>query len=190
MTSPVDPPAPQVGDTVRQRMAKWGGGRHWQGEYSFLGTDEFGHWLGAPAGSLVRRPGAQFHGPAASLRLVPHDGAYLASFNADTGDGQAMRSMIYVDMTSVPTLQWEPKGWTLRAVDLDLDVIKLRDTGEVFVDDRDEFADNQVAYGYPPEIIELAERTAREVEDAVRGGVEPFGSVGFGWLARFAADPS
>lgn len=50
----------------------------------------------------------------------------------------------YVDMTSRPA--WD--GPTVRAVDLDLDVIEALDR-TVFVDDEDEFEEHRVAYGYP-----------------------------------------
>ena len=61
----------------------------------------------------------------------------------------------------------------LRAVDLDLDVIRLPDPlppvesapwdvppagpGEVFVDDEDEFAEHQVLYGYPADVVAAAQ---------------------------------
>ncbi|WP_180935649.1 DUF402 domain-containing protein [Nocardioides ungokensis] len=36
----------------------------------------------------------------------------------------------------------------LRAVDLDLDVVRGR-TGRVWIDDEDEFAEHRVRFGYP-----------------------------------------
>ncbi len=45
--------------------------------------------------------------------------------------------------------------------------------------DEDEFEQHQALLGYPPEVISLAVRTARDVLDAVGAGREPFGAVGF-----------
>jgi hypothetical protein len=49
-----------VGETVNVRYAKWGGGRHYEFSMSWLAEDEHGVWLGAPAGTTIRRPGAEF----------------------------------------------------------------------------------------------------------------------------------
>ena len=46
--------------------------------------------------------------------------------------------------------EWD--GHMLRAVDLDLDVVRGFN-GTVIVDDEDEFAEHQVAYGYPEDVI-------------------------------------
>lgn len=44
---------------------------------------------------------------------------------------------------------------------------------------------HEVDLGYPPELIEHAERMAGHVLDGVRSGVEPFaGSVALEWMAR------
>ena len=53
---------------------------------------------------------------------------------------------VYVDITTPPV--WD--GTVLRAVDLDLDVVR-GNTGRVWVDDEDEFADHRVRFGYPDE---------------------------------------
>jgi protein associated with RNAse G/E len=58
-------------------------------------------------------------------------------------------------------------------VDLDLDVIRVRATGSVEVVDEDEFAEHQVRYGYPEDVV----RRAREVADrlaATLNHTEPF----------------
>jgi protein associated with RNAse G/E len=78
----------------------------------------------------------------------------------------------------------EPE-WEVTMVDLDLDVVLTRD-GHLFVDDEDEFAEHQVALGYPPEIVTLAELWRDRVLAAVAAGDEPFGSVGHDWLRRAA----
>ena len=63
---------------------------------------------------------------------------------------------LYVDMTTPPA--WD--GDVLRAVDLDLDVVRGR-TGRVWVDDEDEFAAHRGPYGYPTAVVDLALRRLR-----------------------------
>ncbi|MEP7333660.1 MAG: hypothetical protein ABI692_16415, partial [Terracoccus sp.] len=62
--------------------------------------------------------------------------------------------------------------WEVTMVDLDLDVILTRE-GHLFVDDEDEFEQHRAVLGYPPEVISLAVRTARDVLDAVGADVSP-----------------
>lgn len=57
-------------------------------------------------------------------------------------------------MTTVPVVG----VGSVRAIDLDLDVIRFHD-GSVVIDDEDEFADHRELYGYPADVVELAERT-------------------------------
>ena len=107
-------------------------------------------------------------------------GAWLATFH---GPGGVVAT--YVDMTTVPV--WD--GSVVRAVDLDLDVVELLD-GEVIVDDEDEFAEHQVAFGYPPEIVALAEATRDAVLAAMRARrSRPFdGSPPAPWLDVLRSD--
>ncbi|OFE16388.1 hypothetical protein BA895_18850 [Humibacillus sp. DSM 29435] len=58
-----------------------------------------------------------------------------------------------------------------------------------FVDDEDEFEAHRALLGYPPEVGSLAERTAREVLDAVGAGEQPFATVGFARLRQVASEP-
>jgi len=154
-------------------MTKWGGRPHWQYDATFLGRDEHGEWLGCPVGTFYSRPGLEFVATFDSVVLVPTNGApHLAGFNYGIS-----KAAIYVDMTTPP--RWD--GTFLRAVDLDLDVVKPRD-GEVFVDDEDEFAEHQVSYGYPPEVVAMAERSAAEVLAAVRQGIAPYDGTADRWL--------
>ena len=69
----------------------------------------------------------------------------------------------------------------MRAVDLDLDVIEALDR-TVFVDDEDEFEEHRVAYGYPPEIVELATATSDLVHRAVTQKAPPFDGRSAPWL--------
>ncbi|MDZ5621976.1 DUF402 domain-containing protein [Nocardioides sp. HM23] len=159
---------------IRVVMSKWGDRPHWEYDARYLGVDEHGHWLGCPIGTFYYRPGMEFVSDFAGVVLVPVDGAaHLAAFNDEHA-----KAWIYVDMTTPPV--WD--GSVLRAVDLDLDVIKLRD-GSVVLDDEDEFAEHRVSFGYPPEVVTMAQRSAAEVLAAVRQGVPPYDGTADRWLS-------
>ena len=68
-------------------------------------------------------------------------------------------------------------------VDLDLDVVLMRD-GSLVLDDEDEFEVHRAALGYPGDLVDLALATADEIFRAIWDGAEPFGTVGASWLAR------
>ncbi|HET7799281.1 MAG TPA: DUF402 domain-containing protein [Humibacillus xanthopallidus] len=178
---------PPLGAPVLGRFTKWGDGRHWEWVGHYLGADEFGHWWYAPAGTRCVRPGVDFVETDGWVSFVPHEGAYAAGFYP------AHRHVsVYVDMTTEPV--WQRRAvvddgpeWEVTMVDLDLDVVLTRE-GHLFVDDEDEFAEHQVALGYPPEIVTLAERWRDRVLAAVAAGDEPFGSAGHEWLRRAEAE--
>jgi hypothetical protein len=140
----------------------------------FLGADEFGVWLGSPAGMPMRRPGMETVTEAECAFCIPHDGDFVASFN-----GPRVRTAIYVDITDTP--RWDDR--TVRAVDLDLDVIQRWD-GTVLVDDEDEFAEHRVEYGYPAEVVAAAQASCEGVVAAIAAGREPWSNVGHRWAAQ------
>jgi hypothetical protein len=164
-------------------MTKWGDRPHWEFDGVLLGTDEHGDWIGIPAGSHMARPGMELLSTWDQVGLVPAPGpdaerGWLATFHAE---GNPVRT--YVDITTPPF--WD--GAVLHAVDLDLDVVKTDDGRGVFVDDEDEFAEHQRLFGYPPEIVELAERSCAWVHEAVLHDKPPFDGAADRWLARVAA---
>jgi uncharacterized protein len=169
----VSSPDLHAGDPVRVVMTKWGGRPHWEFDGVYLGSDEHGDWLGFPAGTLMSRPGVEVRPENDQVGLVPVSGAWLATFH---GPGGIVST--YVDMTSVP--EWV--GHEVHAVDLDLDVVDPL-TGEVYVDDEDEFADHRVAFGYPEATVALAESARDEVLAAMRAGRPPFDGSHERWLA-------
>ncbi|MGB0101971.1 MAG: DUF402 domain-containing protein, partial [Nocardioides sp.] len=128
-----------TGDAVRVVMTKWGDQPHWEFDASYLGSDQHGDWLGIPAGTAMSRPGATYLAPTRQVGLVPPPGGsgpergWLATFHDVGGPVQ-----VYVDITTPPS--WD--GSVLRAVDLDLDVVR-GNAGRVWVDDEDEFADHR-----------------------------------------------
>jgi hypothetical protein len=77
----------------------------------------------------------------------------------------------------------------VRQVDLDLDVIRDFD-GRVETIDQDEFAENQVRYAYPPDLIRGASQAAVVVADLLTGRAEPFGTASRRWLAAAGLGPA
>lgn len=174
---------------MRVRYTKYGGSPHWEMDLRDLGEDDHGRWLGSPAGMPMRRPGMESWTEAESAFLVPWRGDFVASFN-----GPAAPVAIYVDVTDTPS--WTTgrvgdevgrvQGDTVRAVDLDLDVVQLAD-GTLFVDDEDEFEEHQVRYGYPADVISAAQASCDAVVAAIVAREEPWASIGHRW-SMVAAD--
>ena len=150
----------EPGTAIRCETSKWGDRPHWQFEGFFLGSDEHGDWIGVPQGTHHHRPGLEFHSDVDAVTLVPSEGWYAATFHQP-----GIWCDLYIDVATPG--RWD--GTVLRMVDLDLDVIRMSDplpaslhdeavkagraAGEVFVDDEDEFAEHQVRYGYPAEVV-------------------------------------
>ncbi len=160
------------------RFTKSGGGAHWEWQGRYLDEDEFGRWFEAPAGTRCSRPGVSFREADPWVSLVPRDAGWVAGFYPATKE-----ISLYVDMTTAA--RWLPLApgpggprWEVTMVDLDLDVILTRE-GHLFVDDEDEFEAHQALLGYPADVVSLAERTSREVLEAVSAGREPFATAGF-----------
>jgi hypothetical protein len=170
------------GDPVRIEMTKWGDRPHWHIPGVWLGSDEHGDWIGIPAGTRMVRPGREVRAQVDQVGLVPSaalpDGerGWLATFHAPGGDVR-----VYVDMTTPPV--WE--GSTLRAVDLDLDVVRGLD-GDVVVDDEDEFAEHRKEYGYPPDVVDLAEATCDLVRARILEKIPPYDGSHVPWLSVLA----
>jgi hypothetical protein len=162
---------------VEMRFTKWGGKRHWRYPLEPLGIDQYGWWLGGAAGTLQRRGFEEpVRGRHDYVTLVPSDGDWIATWNA-AGDVE-----IYVDVTNRPMCS----DGVVEAIDLDLDVIRRRD-GRVEVLDEDEFAEHQVLFGYPPDVIAQARATTDNLVAQISAAEEPFGRIGLNWLAAFSA---
>ncbi len=77
-----------------------------------------------------------------------------------------------------------PAAWedgTLRFIDLDLDVIWHADSGEVILDDEDEFELHQVRFGYPRDLIEQVRRSGDQVRQMIARSAYPFDGSLFAW---------
>ncbi len=55
--------------------------------------------------------------------------------------------------------------------------------GVLILDDEEEFAEHRLSFGYPDELVELAQQAADRVMDLVRHGRAPFGGTAERWLA-------
>jgi protein associated with RNAse G/E len=157
---------------------KWGGGAHYRGEIRLLGTDDFGAWIWRDAGVAIYRGTELFgHSEFPVVALVPERDWWSLSWWIGHGEVE-----LYVNINT-------PSVWVddeLRSVDLDLDVIRWLD-GRVEVVDRDEFELHQVAYGYPPDLIEATERAAAQAYELTNRAVPPFdGAAARDWAARAA----
>lgn len=183
----------EPGTPIRCEMTKWGDRPHWQFDGIFLGSDEHGEWLGFPQGTHNHRPDYEFHSEADAVTLVPTGGWFAATFHAP-----GIWCDLYVDIATPG--RWD--GGVIRAVDLDLDVIRMASEaptstrlapqnlsagpGEVFVDDEDEFAEHQVAYGYPTDVVEAAQASCDRVVAAVRARQAPYDGTAQRWLAELS----
>ena len=162
-------------------MSKWGDRPHWEYDAFLLGSDALGDWIGIPGGTYMSRPGAEYVAPVDQVVLVPGPGpdaerGWLAAFHAARGPVD-----VYVDMTTPPV--WD--GPVLRAVDLDLDVVRGV-TGRVWIDDEDEFAEHRVRFGYPEEVVVHAMRTCDLVAAAARASLAPYDGSAQAWLDLLA----
>jgi uncharacterized protein len=166
-----------TGRDVRVVFTKFDGSLHWHQTMQYLGEDEHGTWLGGAAGSTAQRgsePPVVFPEPFA--QLVPPGQWWTAVFN-----GAPAKTEIYCDIAS--PAEWKHPG-EVTLIDLDLDVVRLRADRRVLIVDEDEFAEHQVRYGYPAEVIEAAEQAAAWLRQVISANAEPFGSAYLGWLAK------
>ena len=174
--------------TVRVVTTKWGGRPHWEFDALLLGDDEHGTWLGVRVGTHFVRPGHEFTAGNLQVTLVPAGRWWVATFHGEGQrgtwpdlDGAAVD--VYVDVAT--PVVWQ--GSTATSIDLDLDVVR-GSNGLVIVDDEDEFAEHQVAFGYPPDVIASAEDSCAELVELIRSGTAPFDSAArAGWLERLRA---
>lgn len=150
---------------------------HWNYEAELLGEDEFGVWLGVPAGSILRK------GRSATKTM---QGSFVQSIAPGRWwtmvRNEGHRASHYVDIIT-PAVWERPDLVTM--VDLDLDVVRFND-GAVIIEDEDEFHIHRVSLGYPDFWVDKARVTAAEVHLAVEARNEPFGDVADEWLARLS----
>jgi uncharacterized protein len=163
--------------TIDVSFTKYDGRPHRHTTSRLLGTDEHGTWLGSPAGTIVHfiKAGARVANPVPQVRLIPPGGWWTAIFL-----GGEPEPRLYCDITT-PALWPSPAAVTF--IDLDLDVEQFRD-GAVTLLDEDEFAENQVLLGYPPDVVAGALAAAEHLMTAVTGAHEPFDTTYLRWLSQ------
>lgn len=176
-TASVSRPAP--GTPIAFRWRKWDGGVHWVHECVYLGRDEYGDWVGQQAGWRSVRPGRDVVAEVPNVTLVPPSADFACTVN-EAGH----RVRIYIDL-----------GWDVRwsgpleitGIDMDLDVVKALDGGGLWIDDRDEWDEHRVHYGYPDDVQRHLEALAEELERRVAVSAPPFDdATADAWLARLA----
>ena len=170
----------ELGDPLHVAMTKWGDRPHWEFDGLWLGADDLGDWVGTPAGVRHHRPGFEFVSEVDTVTLFPRERWWAATFHAP---GIWCRS--YVDITTPATVT----AGRVTCVDLDLDVVLLspEQGGTWYVDDEDEFAEHQVAYGYPAEVVAAAEASRDEVWAAATTGTGAFDGRAARWLGALVA---
>lgn len=161
-------------ERVQVTYRKFDGALHWNQLGWRLGEDEYGVWVGAPAGTAVRRgPRESFPATVAHALLFPRDAWWTGLFNA-----APRHTEIYCDISTVP--HW-PSPDEVTMIDLDLDVRRRRD-GRVELLDEDEFELHRVRYDYPPDVVEAAWASAEWLRGALTEQVEPFATGYLRWL--------
>lgn len=90
---------------------------------------------------------------------------------------------LYVDITT--PAQWSADGRQVRAVDLDLDVIRDPD-GTVRIDDEDEFAEHRIRLGYPTDHVAAANATCANIVTQIKTHQPPFNGEHLAWIKRLA----
>jgi hypothetical protein len=161
-------------EMVRVVYSKYDGSPHRDYPARRLAEDDLGVWLG-----VVKGTASVYHGrPSVEqipfVLLVPHSAWWTGMFNPPP-----RTSEVYCDMAT--PARWE--GDTVHIVDLDLDVVRRRDTGIVQLLDEDEFAAHRQRFGYPDELVGEAEAAARWLVDALGDGTEPFATAYRKWLS-------
>ncbi|MCR2764598.1 hypothetical protein NQ152_13885 [Microbacterium sp. zg.B48] len=181
---PATPGRPEPGTQTLFRWRKWDGSPHWVHECVYLGSDQWGDWFGQPAGWRSSRPERDFLVNTASVTLLPPSGLYAMTVNVVP----PATYRIYIDLGW--DIRWQEVEGVLEptGIDMDLDVVKSVDGRGIWIDDRDEWEEHRVAYGYPLDIVDRLESLAVDLEAYVRAEVAPFDdATPDAWLARLAA---
>jgi protein associated with RNAse G/E len=165
-------PPETPGEHIRVEITKYDGTPHRGYPAVFLGADEYGRWLGVPAGT-VSDSGVCHERPW--VLLVPENAWWTAMFNPPP-----QGSEVYCDITT-------PAEWIADRVvlaDLDLDVKRRRESAAVLLVDADEFDQHAKRFGYPRELMVRAWEAAFVLQRALGDGSEPFAGYYQRWLDK------
>lgn len=178
------PVRPAPGTRLLFRWRKWDGSPHWVHECVYLGHDRWGDWFGQRAGWRSTRPERDYLVGADNVTLLPPLGQYALTVNV----APPATYRTYIDLGW--DVRWDDRDGFLEptGIDMDLDVVNAVDGRGIWIDDRDEWDEHRVAYGYPLEIVAQLEALAVDLEARVRAGVAPFDdATADAWLDRLAS---
>jgi len=130
--------------------------------------------LGKVATHRVDRPSVE---QIPFVLLIPHHAWWTGMFNPPP-----RTSEVYCDITT--PARWE--GDTVHIIDLDLDVVRRRETGLVELRDEDEFDQHRVQFGYPDDLVAEARTAAGRLLTALGNGSEPFAGQYHKYLLQVA----
>ncbi len=170
---------PAPGTRLVFHWRKWDGSPHWEHECVFLGSDAHGDWVGQLPGWRSARPGREVTVVQPNVTLVPPGGLWAFTANAAPHP-----TRVYID------LAWDVRfddAGRPTGIDMDLDVVDDARFG-IWIDDRDEWEEHRVGYGYPLDIVGRLEQTAVDLEARVTRHEAPFDDITIAhWLGRLDA---
>jgi protein associated with RNAse G/E len=152
-------------EMVRVIYTKYDGSAHRDYPARRLAEDDLGTWVGVTQGTASVYHGRPSVEQIPFVLLVPHHAWWTGMFNPPP-----RTSEVYCDITT--PARWE--GDTVHIVDLDLDVVRRRESGLVELRDEDEFEEHRVLFGYPDELVEHANAAAKLLLGRLCDGAEPF----------------
>jgi uncharacterized protein len=160
---------------VRVVYTKYDGSAHRDYPARRLSEDDLGVWVGVPRGTASVYHGRPSVEQIPFVLLIPHGAWWTGMFNPPP-----RTSEVYCDITT--PARWE--GDTVHIIDLDLDVVRRRDSGRVELRDEDEFAVHRQLFGYPDDLVAEAHAAARKLLVALDDGAEPFATQYRKWLSE------
>lgn len=152
-------------EMVRVVYTKYDGSAHRDYPARRFAEDAQGVWVGVTKGTESVYHGRPSVEQIPFVLLIPHHAWCTAMFNPPP-----RTSEVYCDVTT--PARWE--GDTVHIIDLDLDVVRRRQTGLVELRDEDEFEEHRVQFGYPDDLVVEARAAAGKLLTALGDGVEPF----------------
>ena len=161
-------------ETIRVVYTKYDGSAHRDYPARRLSEDDLGIWVGVPRGTESVYHGRPSVEQIPFVLLIPHAAWWTGMFNPPP-----RTSEVYCDITT--PARWE--GDTVHIVDLDLDVVRRRETQLVELRDEDEFAVHRAAFGYPDDLVAEAYAAAEKLLVALGDGSEPFATEYRKWLS-------
>jgi protein associated with RNAse G/E len=161
-------------EMVRVVYTKYDGSAHRDYPARRLAEDELGVWVGVPRGTESVYHGRPSVEQIPFVLLIPHRGWWTGMFNPPP-----RTSEVYCDITT--PARWEDH--TVHIVDLDLDVVRRRESGLVELRDEDEFEVHKQRFDYPADVVAEAQAAARRLLVALGDGSEPFATQYRKWLS-------